>query len=112
MEAIRIVGTSSTRTACHPAEVRIPNAHYLPEATHPQLYPSITPVNSFRLVFDEYFNAGLALLPDRTYVFPDLDHMRDLTCQGRGPKGIGHPRVVPARLRVTTRCAGTKSRGS
>ena len=31
------------------------------------LYPSITPVNSFRVVFNTYFDAGLPLLPDEIY---------------------------------------------
>ncbi len=35
------------------------------------LYTSITPVNNFRLLFNEYFDAGFDLLPDRSYVFKD-----------------------------------------
>jgi hypothetical protein len=31
------------------------------------LYPSISPVNSFRVVLNTYFQAGLPLLPDDTY---------------------------------------------
>jgi hypothetical protein len=43
------------------------NAYYLPHVSHAKLYPSITPVNSFRLVFDLYFHAGFGLLPDRIW---------------------------------------------
>jgi hypothetical protein len=43
------------------------NAYYLPGAEKPALYPSISPVNSFRVVFNAYFKAGLELLPDRSY---------------------------------------------
>lgn len=46
---------------------RILNAYYLPGVDERELYPSITPVNTFRLIFNLYFNAGLELLPDRNY---------------------------------------------
>jgi hypothetical protein len=42
-------------------------AYYLPNGSG-KLYPSISPVNSFRLIFDEYFGANYPLLPDLTYV--------------------------------------------
>jgi hypothetical protein len=42
------------------------NAYYLPGGTE-QLYPSITPVNSFRVVLNAVFGTHLPLLPDRTY---------------------------------------------
>ena len=41
------------------------SAYYVPEAVKEELYPSITPVNSFRLVFDHLFGTQLGLLPDR-----------------------------------------------
>ena len=44
------------------------NAYYLPpDVDHSALYPSITPVNSFRLIFNACFNADLPLLADRNY---------------------------------------------
>jgi hypothetical protein len=46
---------------------RILNAYFLPGVSHDRLYPSITPVNSFRLVFDLYFQTGLGLLPDEIW---------------------------------------------
>jgi hypothetical protein len=45
------------------------NAYYLPEVDRSMLYPSISPVNSFRVLFDLYFGANLPLLPDRHFVF-------------------------------------------
>lgn len=45
------------------------NAYYLPEVDSNALYQSITPVNSFRLMFNLYFGTDLELLPDRTYVY-------------------------------------------
>ena len=35
------------------------------------LYPSITPVNEFRVILNQYFGADYELLPDRNYVWPD-----------------------------------------
>jgi hypothetical protein len=43
------------------------SAYYLPGTEEGILYPSITPVNSFRLVFNLYFGTDLDLLPDRCY---------------------------------------------
>ncbi len=64
--------------AIDPAQrLGILNAYYLPAYSpedgievHPGelLYPSISPVNSFRLIFDAYFNAGYGLLEDRSIV--------------------------------------------
>jgi hypothetical protein len=53
------------------------NALYLPELTEP--LPDLwTPVNTFRLVFREYFGAqDLEPLPDRSYTWPDNDHLYD-----------------------------------
>lgn len=45
------------------------NAYYLPDVAEDVLYPSITPVNSFRLIFNLYFGADFMLLPDKSYAF-------------------------------------------
>lgn len=58
---------------------RILNTYYLPGVSHDKLYPSISPVNSFRLIFDLYFGAKMPLLPDRSYVFHDWHHLYDFT---------------------------------
>ena len=50
------------------------NAYYLPDVDKSVLYPSITPVNSFRVIFNLYFNTDFELLPDEIYVFADSDH--------------------------------------
>lgn len=51
------------------------SAYYLPGEGGPDPHLSITPVNTFRLVFDRYFGADLPLLPDRSYVYTDLRHL-------------------------------------
>jgi len=43
------------------------NAYYLPDDGQDLLYDSITPVNTFRLIFNLYFDAGYDLLEDRMY---------------------------------------------
>ena len=43
------------------------NAYYLPNIDDVVLYSSITPVNSFRYIFNLYFGADLELLPDNSY---------------------------------------------
>ena len=43
-------------------------AYFLPGNGEAKLYPNISPVNSFRLIFDEYFGANYPLLPDKTYI--------------------------------------------
>lgn len=47
---------------------RILNAYYLPGVDPSVVYPTISPVNSFRLVFNEYFGAHFPLLPDESFV--------------------------------------------
>jgi hypothetical protein len=43
------------------------NAYYLPGEGSQNLYPTISPVNSFRLIFDTYFGTHFGLLPDASY---------------------------------------------
>jgi hypothetical protein len=48
------------------SRMAILNAYYFPGA-EPELYSGITPVNSFRMLFDTYFGANLNLLEDVSY---------------------------------------------
>lgn len=43
------------------------NAYYLPGVDKSVLYDEISPVNTFRVVLNSYFNADLELLEDRTF---------------------------------------------
>lgn len=43
------------------------NAYYFPDQDYARLYPSISPVNSFRVLFNQFFDADYTLLPDRHY---------------------------------------------
>jgi hypothetical protein len=50
------------------------NAYYLPNKDRNMLYESVSPVNSFRVVFDLYFDSKFGLLKDMSYLskFEDL----------------------------------------
>jgi hypothetical protein len=65
------------------------NAYNLP-GLEEEVDPDITPVNTFRMVFREYFGADLPPLPDRTYVFVDQRHLYDFVdVTGRLEEGEG-----------------------
>jgi hypothetical protein len=51
-------------------------AMYLPGVDE-QLPDTFTSVNTFRVVFREYFGADLEPLPDRSFTWPDNDHLYD-----------------------------------
>ena len=44
------------------------NAYYFPDRDYSALYPEISPVNSFRVVFNQYLNENFPLLADRSYL--------------------------------------------
>lgn len=44
------------------------NAYLLPQGGSADLYSTITPVNTFRVILDRYFGADLPLLPDVSYL--------------------------------------------
>jgi sulfatase-like protein len=51
------------------------NAYYLPgKPMDSLLYPSISPVNTFRVVLNSYFGENLPLLKDKSYYAPNANH--------------------------------------
>jgi len=61
---------------------RILDAIFLPGRSAEDVPAGLTPVNTFRLIFDDYFGATLPMLPDRVDIFTDHDHpftFRDVT---------------------------------
>jgi hypothetical protein len=48
--------------------VLILNAYYLPDVGSDSIYLTLTPVNTFRLILNQYFGGNLELLPDASYV--------------------------------------------
>jgi hypothetical protein len=59
------------------ARSRILNAYYAPDSITKYLYPGITPVNSFRIIFSHLFNTSFPLLPDHPVSYADLE--KDIT---------------------------------
>jgi len=56
-------------------KMRILNAYYLPGMDMQEtLYSEISPVNTFRVIFNNYFGAQLDLLEDKSYITVDLEH--------------------------------------
>lgn len=51
------------------------SAFLVPGMPKSSLYSSITPVNSFREIFNYYFSTNLPILPDKNFVFPDMNHL-------------------------------------
>jgi hypothetical protein len=69
------------------------NAYYFPGGRYDGLYQEISPVNSFRVVFNTFFGAKLPLLPDRSFFSTWTDPYRfiDVTTAARSEK----PEVSP-----------------
>lgn len=80
-------GPSSTRGWDNPSNrllnerMNILNAYYFPDGGKNILYESITPVNSFRSVFNYYFDAGYPILTDRSYFSTKVEphNFKDVT---------------------------------
>lgn len=63
---IIIQGDHGPTTIPNEKRLSILNAYLFPDAM-PDLYPTLTPVNNFRLVFNTFFNGSLPVLPDKSY---------------------------------------------
>ena len=50
----------------HGNEHKILNAYYFPREDYDLLYETISPINSFRIVFNLYFDADYELLEDES----------------------------------------------
>jgi hypothetical protein len=57
-------------TAAVTERMSILNAYYVPPSMRTQLYPSITPVNTFRIILGQLFGRPANLLPDTSYFSP------------------------------------------
>lgn len=56
-------------------KIGILNAIYIPGVSHDVFHQDITPVNTFRILFNHLFKAQLPLLPDESYMFKDGEHI-------------------------------------
>ena len=57
-------------------KLRILNAIYAP-GCESEFHAAMTPVNTFRIVLNHYFDTRLSLLPERSYTYRDLQHLYD-----------------------------------
>ena len=66
------------------AEYGIMNAYHLPNGGDSLLYPSVSPINTFRIIFNYYLGADFELLEDKSYSSPRLDaiDLTDVVSQG------------------------------
>ena len=63
------------------------NAYHLPSGGNEKLYPTITPVNTFRVIFNHYFGTKLPLIEDRiVYKPPSSREFIDVTDRVRGSR--------------------------
>ncbi len=78
---------------------RILMALRLPGVDDTGIYPTLSPVNVFRTVFNAYFDAGLRMLPDESFVPTDKDkpfRWTNITDRLHDPAVFGPP-VYPPR---------------
>ena len=52
--------------------IAILNTIYFPDQDFSALYPSVTPVNMFRIVFNEFFQTDYRLLEDKSFASPAI----------------------------------------
>lgn len=74
------------------------NAYYFPDKETKNLYQTITPVNSFRVLFNTYFEQNFPLLEDKNFVFKDENNyyqFKDVTEQVRSGNTELHPTPTP-----------------
>ena len=70
---IIIQGDHGTYGDAH-SRMSILSAFYLPGGGQVDLYPTITPVNTFRIIFNHYLGGQYELLPDISYYSTDGSH--------------------------------------
>ena len=82
------------------AQERIPilNAYLVPETMQTKLYPTITPVNTFRLLFSQCFGLDYAPLPDRNFIihkveWPDFSDITDKVHDGTPEPCLRRPTI-------------------
>jgi hypothetical protein len=66
------------------------NAYYLPGGGSQGIYPTITPVNTFRVIFNQYFGGSYPMLEDKSYYSSDTRQfgfeLRPSTCSSSPSK--------------------------
>ncbi len=60
-------GPIDTNTSNFKERMGILNAYFFPDQNYSTLYSSITPVNTFRVILNQYFDGNFEFLPDSVY---------------------------------------------
>ena len=60
-------------------KMKILNSYYVPGTDSRALYPTISPVNTFRVIFNLYFKTNLPLLPDESFIYQEQRHPHNLS---------------------------------
>ena len=68
--------------------MRILNAYRLPDAESGTIYDGITPVNSFRVILNRYFDAKLPLLADKCIYSPNPNPLQFVDVTATVSKGV------------------------
>lgn len=79
---------TSSENTCLEERFSIFSAYYLPNLEHNPIPEEFTPVNLFRIIFNEYFSTDLPLLENRSYYYFDtikIYHTEDITMQLKRP---------------------------
>lgn len=61
------VDLESVNNSCLPEAFSIFTTYYFPDNNYSSLYQSISPVNTFRIVLNQYFGLSLEILPNKNY---------------------------------------------
>ncbi len=77
------------KNTCLWERASILNAYYFPQGQTDLLYPSISPINSFRTIFNTYFGTSFEMQGDKTYfsLFEVPYNFSEITDQVREPCG-------------------------
>lgn len=67
-EGTDLIPWEGTREAYIKDQTGILNTIYFPDGDYSDFYPTITPVNTFRIIFNKYFGTDYELLPDKTFM--------------------------------------------
>ncbi len=79
---------------CIRSRMGIFNAYYFPGVGKSMLYSTITPVNSFRVVFDAYLGTKLGLLEDKSYVHSCGEKCELYQFRSDGPRHLNSSSLV------------------
>lgn len=85
--------------------MRILNAYRLPDAEPGTIYDGITPVNSFRIILNQYFDAKLPLLADKCIYSPNPNPLQFVDVTKEVTRDVAKPVTKEVTPKVTENAA-------